>query len=71
MKTMTFYVTCSRTINYGLEIEANSVNDAIEEVRNMTPEELEEHGDPGYLEDFAAENITMLVKMLAKNDGEY
>ena len=54
---MTFYVTCSRTINYGLEIEANSEDDAVEKIRNMTPEELEEHSDPGYLEDFEVENI--------------
>ena len=54
---MTFYVTCSRTTNYGLEIEAISEDDAVEKIRNMTPEELEEHSDPGYLEDFEVENI--------------
>lgn len=54
---MTFYITCSRTINYDFEIEADSEEDAIEKVYNMDSDELEWHAQWGDLDDITAENL--------------
>ena len=56
-----YEVTFSRTINYSMEVEAESEYDAIdkakEKVEDMTPEEIEDLGDEGYLEFFDADEI--------------
>lgn len=57
----TYCVTFSRTINYSMEVKAESEYDAIDKAKemteNMTPEELEDLGDAGYLEFFDAAEI--------------
>lgn len=54
-----FSVTCSRTINYEWVVEANSKEEAERIARDMTEsmskDELESHGQKGYLENYEAE----------------
>lgn len=54
-----FTVTCSRTINYELSVEAHSAEEAECIARDMTQgmskDELESHGQKGYLENYEAE----------------
>lgn len=54
-----FSVTCSRTINYELSVEAHSAEEAERIARDMAEgmpkDELESHGQKGYLENYEAE----------------
>ena len=59
---MKYLVYFSRTVNYCLEVEAESKDDAVKKARKqaivMDGDELEENADYGYFEDFFAEEDT-------------